>query len=308
MTNKNPTTGGPFTQLAQAGPAIKVSKTSFVTSGVIYLNKNFFNTCTETQLFQLLSHEFGHILGFPCMQVKNKAGEEVLPNIYVDKERNSKFYLAQYFPDLYRVYYGFGFLGIYIDHEEKEFVKKENKTHEFGLLRPHTIPLDPLGGHWSPDSMTYELSPGYTNPAHPVKIGLAGFYNEIMVPVWSPVTVGKYLITEFTLTALTALYTPWGGERIYNYTLLQTDMPDYGSEEGPSAGEDLSRKRRKEDNCIQFFGEVYDPPLKKEIEIKGEEEDEEEEEDEDESLFKGPLIHKCCVCEPIYLDVCGDCV
>jgi hypothetical protein len=283
---------------------IKQQPTSFIFGSHIYLKSEVFKKYSETQLFHLLSHELGHILGFGSMTVTDDKGVELLPNIYFDAERNAKFYLAQYFPDLYRVYYNFGFLGIYIDDKGKEFVKKENKTHEFGLYRPHTVPLSTDGKHFSPDSMTYELSPGYTNPAHPVRVGLAGFYNEIMVPEFSPSQdkENNYLITEFTLRVLTALYTPYNGKRIENYQLLRTDMPDYGSEEGPSAGEDLSRKRRKEDNCIQFEGKAYNPSLNKEIKIE-----DEDEEEEDESLCKETLIHTCCVCKPIYLDVFGEC-
>jgi hypothetical protein len=70
----DPTTGKPWgSTLARSQTIVKVPYTSLIQRFFLYLNKNTFNELSETKLFHLLSHELGHVLGFPCMIVKKTA-------------------------------------------------------------------------------------------------------------------------------------------------------------------------------------------------------------------------------------------
>jgi hypothetical protein len=296
ISTYNPITGGPWGTTIATTQRENRPQTSFITGGKIYVSKEKYDTYTEYQLFHILSHEFGHILGIPCMTVKNNGqeyGPEVLPNIYFDAERNAKFYQRFYFPNTITVY-KWKYQGVYYEAKGKELVKKENKDIKY-LDTDDLVPLDIPGKHWSQDTLTYDT------PDPNLRMVFRGLYNDIMVPEWDK-DIDKdshYLITELTLRALTDIYTPWNGSRIDNYKLKLWNPNYKGPFELPSAGEDKSFSFTSE-KTIQFKGKVYDPPLKKEIEI-------EDEEEEDKSWFKETIIHNCCMCEPIYLDSCGEC-
>lgn len=293
ITTIDPLTGKPTKYLAQAAPA-RVQNTTFIANGVIYLSKNFFNNCTEYQLFQVLSHELGHVLGFATVKINNG---ELFPKIYVDPANSdNKFYDEDHFPLAVDAYI----------HKYKGKTKERGDTVEqcnIDISPKGLIPLQKDGNHWRTTTLTYEEStePNLYNPdacthedvmlygERPMVV-FRGLYNEIMVPKWDE-KVDKYLITEITLGALAALYTIWNGREIRNYKLLRGTRSSSASEE--------TSFTLKDDQTIYFDGQVYDPPLSRERKI--------EHEEEDKSWFKGPIIHNCSACEQIYLDVCGDC-
>jgi len=295
ITDIDPLTGGSTTHIAQSGPA-RVANTTFIKSAVMFLSKNYFDACTEYQLFQILSHELGHVLGFATLKINNG---ELFPKIYVDPANSdNKFYDEDHFPLAVDAYI----------HKYKGKTKDRGDTVEqcnIDISPKGLIPLQKDGSYWGTTTLTYDessLDPNLYNPDacthedvvlygdnRPMVI-FRGLYNEIMVPKWDE-NVDKYLITEITLGALAALYTIQGGQVIRNYRLLQGIRTSSASEE--------TSFTLKDDQTIYFDGQVYDPPLSRERKI--------EHEEEDKSWFKGPIIHNCSACEQIYLDVCGDC-
>jgi len=292
--------------LAKSVPNVKVADTSFITGGQMCVSENYLLNLTEDELFHILSHELGHILGFPCMRVRNGGDwDELLPNIYVDPagDGDSKFYDELHFRLAVDAYI----------HKYKGKTKDRGNT----IFTSCDIDISPIGlipleygvyKHWSPTTITYDetaLDPNLYNPdactnehlpylyldERPMVI-FRGLYNEIMVPEWDAKIDSEsgYFITEITLGALAALYTPWDGNNIRNYTLLRGSRTI-----GASEARDFNLKDDTIYSTINFSGNIIGDK-----EIKDEEE-------KDKSWSKGPIIHKCSVCEPIYLDACGDC-
>ena len=308
ITNKIPDTGESIEKyLAFSSPNVKFSQTSFIVGANMYVNEYYFKMYDENQYFHILSHELGHILGFPCMTVKDNDRMEVLPNIHIFE--GDKFYDSNYFTCAARAYKK-KYKGITVETRYKSGQCNDDGPNV------SLIPLfKPKYDHWSPNTKTYKIKPNNDNPDDECSyqppsnatdyVTYHGLYNELMVPYWNA-GVDKnshYLITDITLGALTSLYTPWKNGYISNYKLLQDSGTSYDQDCSLSAGEDVDFFKRS-DKSIQFKGNVWEPPKNKEIKIK----DEEEYEEEDESLFKETITHKCRVCKPIYLDACGDCI
>jgi hypothetical protein len=269
----DPTTNKPWgSTLARSQPIVKVPQTSLIERFFLYLNKNTFNELSETKLFHLLSHELGHVLGFPCMVVKNN-GEEVLPKITFDSARNIKFYEAETFPTAWESY-KYEYQGLSV-------------IEKGGTTTTYHIPLSTDSQHWSPDTITYDTPISYNEPH--LKLLYRGINNDILTQGWNSEI--KYLISNVTLGVLSDVYT-WldSGDKTYNYRINYKN-----------AHEVETFTTTRDDKSIFFIGEVYDPK-NKEIKIE-----DDEEEEKDKSLSKGPIIHQCSVCEPIYLDACGDC-
>jgi len=308
LSNNNPITGGEWIlNNAISTPKFHLQETSFIVGGIMYASKNFFNTCTDDELFHFLSRELGHILGFPCMTVKDNDGKEVLPNIHIFE--GDKFYHSNYFTCAARAYKK-KYKGVTVERRYKSGQCNDDGPNDI------LIPLfKPKYDHWSPNTLTYEIKPNNNNPDDECSyeppsnatdyVTYHGLYNELMVPYWNAGVdkISQYLITDITLGALTSLYTPWKKGYIGNYKLLQDSGTIYDQDCSLSAGEDVDFFKRS-DKSIQFKGNVWEPPKNKEIKIK----DEERYEEEDESLFKETITHKCRVCKPIYLDACGDCI
>ena len=259
LSNNNPITGGEwFLNNAISTPKFHLQETSFIVGGIMYASKNFFNTCTDDELFHFLSRELGHILGFPCMTVKDNDGKEVLPNIHIFE--GDKFYHSNYFTCAARAYKK-KYKGVTVETRYKSKWCNDDGPNDI------LIPLGPGNKYWSSNTLTYELKPGdpddecsYQPPSNATDyVTYHGLYNELMVPYWNA-GVDKnshYLITDITLGALTSLYTPWKNGYISNYKLLQDSGTSYDQDCSLSAGEDKSFTKRS-DKSIEFHGEVYD--------------------------------------------------
>lgn len=269
-------TYGDFSEtIASCSKEILFSDTSTNSGFQIKLNNKKTKTYTEYQLFHVLTHEFGHALGFSCPIVRG-GSKELLPNIYKDVQKNNIYLTSEYFPNAYSAYSN-KYSGIFRRNTEKAIA---GNVFDW-------IPLSDAG-HWSDEAFIYDVGLDLPDPTilDPRYIIFRGIFNDIMAPNYETF-IDNYFISEITLGELSDVYSQINGATIYNYQRKTADS------------EVTSHSLTSQKDKIYFSGKFIDPPLNKGIKIEGEE--------EDKTWFKETIKHNCSECKIIYLDACGEC-
>jgi len=270
------------TWAARCTNQILVTGTSMIVGFQIEVNYYYTKDFSEYDIFHLLTHELGHALGMPSPLVKDNT-VELFPKIYdsLDIENNVKyFYVGAYFPQACLAY-----------KERYEGIITRPKTKELAKLTVRgddLIPLENVNGHhWNDDAVIIPLP--MESADWPEKL-YRGIRNDIMSATdgdkLKRYPYDRYFITKITLGELCDLYFKSDGVSIYNYIECRP-FDD---------GEVTSFSLTFAKDSIYFSGTFIDP-LNKGIKIEGEEEDK----------TCCAIRQNCSVCEPIYLDACGDC-
>ena len=220
-----------------------------------------------TDLSTVFTHELGHALGFSKIQIRNSEEEEILPltstetliipNPTVLRDAKGLYggqELQIIWPRHVDAYYDYGGWGrpgnkdISKNDEDNSKNDKENSEKIVSITTRRKIPtaqndighlrIEPLytTGYYDPPAVYPNLEP--------IRHHYLGFYNEIMVPYFSP-TISRYYISKVSLGRLLDLRTDIGDQSFYTY-----------DEINPGASEVFSHRRSTDDQLV-FSGLIY---------------------------------------------------
>jgi hypothetical protein len=249
-----------------------------------------------TDLSSVFTHELGHALGFSNIVIENEKGEEILPLSKIDSriipnprvlqdvrlKLNKIEYIWNQHISAYYDYGGFGTPG------DKDIISKNDKdisNTKAIAIRYREIPAainykDRTDiGHLSIDPL-YTIN-YYAPPTDPpdLRYHYLGFYNEIMVPTFSP-SISRYYISKVSLGRLLDLRTDIGDQTFYTY------------EEINVGASEVLWWRRSADDQLVFSGLIF-RDMEKEFKTDG---------DNQKPSFNNRVIN-CSCCSRVRNDV-----
>jgi hypothetical protein len=209
----------------------------------------------RTDLSTVFTHELGHALGFSDIVVSTYGGEEILPlsgidtniipnpTILNDARGNIPQSQKLIWPTHVNAYYDYGGYG---KPEDKDIISKNVEDNSKLLVTTRRkIPTN------QNDIAHLRIEPLYTlnyyappTPQTPFRYHYLGFYNEIMVPSFSP-EISRYYISRVSLGRLLDLRSDVGEQTFYNY-----------EEINPGSSEVLWW-RRSDDDQLVFSGLIF---------------------------------------------------
>jgi hypothetical protein len=259
-TNEKKGTKDENNTYASAG-SFRIPPTSVITGFYMEVVVDNEVELNRTDLSSVFTHELGHALGFSNIVITNEKGEEILPLSQIDRRiiPNPKvLHDGIIRPDRtisitwnhhVSAYYDYGGFGTPYD---KNISKNDKGVSNTKLLVSGTRKMPAAKnfkdlndiGHLSSEPL-YTLN-YYAPPTDPpdVRYHYLGFYNEVMVPSFSP-DISRYYISKVSLGRLLDLRTDIGDQTFYTY-----------DEINPGSSEVLWW-RRSDDDQLVFSGLIF---------------------------------------------------
>ena len=254
----------------------------------------------RTDLSTVFTHELGHALGFSKIVIQNSNGAEILPLSSIETNiipnptmlNDAKgLYGGQgqalqiIWPTHVDAYYDYGGWG---RRGDKDIISKNDEDNSKNVISITTRRKIPTAqhdiGHLRVEplyTLGYYAPPAVYPNTEPIRHHYLGFYNEIMVPSFSP-AISRYYISKVSLGRLLDLRTDIGDQSFYTYEEIN---------EGAS---EVYGWQRSDDDQLVFWGLIYTTRgMEKEFKTDG---------DNQKSSFNNRIIN-CSCCSRVIDDI-----